>query len=193
MMIKTTRIIYGILFVKNYEVDCCCWCSVTQSCSAFCNPMNCSMPGFHVLHYFPKFAQTHVHQVGDAIQLSCSQSSPSPTAFNLSQPQGFFPSELALHIRWPKDWAPASASVLPMNIKGWFPLALTGLISLPTKGLPEVFSKTPAQRNQFFGTQYFFFFFFFFYCPALISIHDYWKNYSFDYMDLCWQSDVSAF
>ena len=54
--------------------------------------------------------------------------------------------------------APASASVLPMNIKGWFPLALTGLISLPTKGLPEVFNTT-AQRNQFFGTQHFFFFF----------------------------------
>ena len=153
MMIKTTRIIYGILFVKNYEVDCCCWCSVTQSCSAFCNPMNCSMPGFHVLHYFPKFAQTHVHQVGDAIQLSCSQSSPSPTAFNLSQPQGFFPSELALHIRWPKDWAPASASVLPMNIKGWFPLGLSGWISLQSRRLSRVFSNTTVWKHQFFGAQ----------------------------------------
>ena len=156
MKIKTTRIIYGILFVKNYEAGCCCWCSVTQSCSAFCNPVNCGMPGFHVLPYFPKSAQTHVHQVGDAIQTSCSQSSPSPPAFSLAQPQGLSP------VSWPftsggqRIGAPASASVLPMNIKGWFPLALTGLISLPTKGLPEVFSNTTAQRNQFFGTQCFF-------------------------------------
>ena len=38
-----------------------------QSLSHVCNPMDCSMPGFHVLHQFPELAQTHVHQVGDAI------------------------------------------------------------------------------------------------------------------------------
>ena len=47
----------------------------------------------------------------------------------------------------------ASASVLPMNIQGWFPLGCTGLISLMSKGLSRVFSNTTAQKHQFFGTQ----------------------------------------
>ena len=47
----------------------------------------------------------------------------------------------------------ASASVLPMNIQGWFPLGLTGLSSLPSKGLSRVFSNTTVQKHQFFSTQ----------------------------------------
>ena len=47
----------------------------------------------------------------------------------------------------------ASASVLPMNIQGWFPLGLTGLISLQSKGLSRVFSSTIVQKHQFFGLQ----------------------------------------
>ena len=64
--------------------------SVTQSCLTFCEPMDCSMPGFPVHHKLLKLAQTHVHQVGDAIQLCHPLSSPSPPAFNLSQHQGLF-------------------------------------------------------------------------------------------------------
>ena len=51
--------------------------------------------------------------------------------------------------------ASASASVLPMNIQGWFPLGLTGLISLQSKGLSRVFSSTAVQKHQFFGAQSF--------------------------------------
>ena len=51
--------------------------------------MGCSTPGFTVLHQLLELAQTHVHWVGDAIQLSHPLSSPSPLAFNLSQHQGF--------------------------------------------------------------------------------------------------------
>ena len=51
-------------------------CSVTQSCPALCDPMNCSMPGFLVLHYLPELAQIHVHLVSDTIQLSHLLSSP---------------------------------------------------------------------------------------------------------------------
>ena len=50
-----------------------CCCSVTQFFLTFCDPMDCSTPGFPVLHYLPEFAQTHVHWVGDAIQSSHSQ------------------------------------------------------------------------------------------------------------------------
>ena len=64
--------------------------SVTLSCSTLCDPMDCSMPGFPVHHQFPELAQTHVHQVSDAIQPSHPLSSPSSSAFSLSQDQGLF-------------------------------------------------------------------------------------------------------
>ena len=64
--------------------------SVAQSCPALCDPMDCSMPGFPVYHQLPELAQTHVHQVSDAIQPFCPLPSPSPPTFNLSQHQGLF-------------------------------------------------------------------------------------------------------
>ena len=64
--------------------------SVAQSCLTFCDPMNHSTPGLPVHHQLPEFTQTHVHQVGDAIQPSHPLSSPSPPALNLSQHQGLF-------------------------------------------------------------------------------------------------------
>ena len=66
--------------------------SVAKSCLILCDPMDCRMPGFPVLHYLPEFAQTHVHWVDDAIQPSCPLLSPSPPAFNLSQHQSLFQS-----------------------------------------------------------------------------------------------------
>ena len=78
-----------------------------------------------------------------------------------------------------------SASVLPMNIRDWFPLGWTGLISLLLKGLSRVFSNTTVQKHQFFSAQ--------------LSL---WSQLSHLYMttgkpqlwvDLCWQSNVSAF
>ena len=93
--------------------------------------------------------------------------------------------------------ASPSASVLPMNIQGWCPLWLTGLISLLSKGLSRVLSIT-IWKHQFLSIQ-----------PSLWSnshihiywknhtgktmVFPYWKNHSFDYMDLCRQSDASAF
>ena len=88
-----------------------------------------------------------------------------------------FSSEPVLCHRWPKYWSFSSASVLPVNIQGWFPLGLAGLISLLSKGLSRVFSSTTIQKHQFFCTQPF-------YGPTLTSVHDYWENHSFDYMDL---------
>ena len=64
--------------------------SFTQSCPALRNSMNCSTPGFPVHHQLLELAQTHVHQVSDAIQPSHPLSSPSPPAFNLSQHQDLF-------------------------------------------------------------------------------------------------------
>ena len=104
-----------------------CCCSVAKSCLTLCNPMDCSTSGSSVLHYLPEFTQTHVHWVGDAIQPSHPLSPPSPPAFNLSQHQGLFQWVSSLH-QVAKVLA-GSAWVFPVNIQGWFPLGLNGLIS----------------------------------------------------------------
>ena len=64
--------------------------SVVQLCPTLCNPMDCSMPGFRIHHQLPELTQIHIPQVSDAIQTSHPLLSPSPPAFNLGQPQGFF-------------------------------------------------------------------------------------------------------
>ena len=89
-------------FKISINVGICC-CSVAQSCPTVYDTLDCSTPGFPVLHPLPELAQTHVHWVDDAIQPSHSLSSPSPPAFNLFSIRVFF-SESALHIRWPKYW-----------------------------------------------------------------------------------------
>ena len=90
-----------------------CCCRVTQSCPILCDPMDCSTPGFPVLHYLPEFAQTHAHWVGDTIQSSHPLSPPSPPTFNLSSASRSFPMSL-LCIRWPKYWS-FSFSISPSN------------------------------------------------------------------------------
>ena len=64
--------------------------SVAESCLTLCDPMDCSTLSFPVHHQLPEFAQTHVHQVTDAIQPSHPLSPPSPPAFNPSQQLGLF-------------------------------------------------------------------------------------------------------
>ena len=80
----------------------------------------------------------------------------------------------------------ALASVLPMNIQNWFPLGLTGWISLQSRELSRVFSSTTLQKNQFFSAELSL-------CLTLTPKHDYWKNHSFNEIDFGWQSSVSAF
>ena len=63
--------------------------SLAQSCLTLCDPMDCGMPDFPVYHQLPGLAQTHAHQVSDAIQPVHPLPSPSPSAFSLSQ-HGFF-------------------------------------------------------------------------------------------------------
>ena len=103
--------------------------SIAQSSPTLCIPMNWSTLGFPVHHQLPELAQTRVHWLGATIQLSYSLSFPllPPSIFPSIR---VFSSESVLHIRWPKYWSSASASVLPMNIQDWFPLGWTGWISL---------------------------------------------------------------
>ena len=64
-----------------------------------------------------------------------------------------FSNESVLHIRWPKYCSLTLSLVHPMNIQDWFPLGLTGLISLQSKGLSKAFFNTTVQKHQFFGAQ----------------------------------------
>ena len=170
------------VFVCLMPLTVLCCCSVTKSCLTLSDPVDCSRPGSSILHYLLEFAQIHVHWVSDVILPSlpplapffCLQSFPAFESFPMSW---LIASSIG---------ASASASVLPMNIQGWFPLGSTGLISLLSKGLSRIFTIVTAWKHQFFRLSLL-------YGPSLTSIHYYWKNHSFDYMELCWQNDVSTF
>ena len=125
--------------------------SATQLCLALCNPMDRSTPGLPVHHQLPKFTQTYVDWVGDAIQPSSVvpfsshlQSFPASGSFQMSQ---FFASGVQ------SIGVLASASVFPVSIQGWFPFTWTGLISFQSKGLSRVFSNTTVLKDQFFDAQ----------------------------------------
>ena len=108
---------------------------------------------------------------------SCLQSLPASGSFLMSQLFASGDQNIGVS---------ASASVLPMSIQHWFPLWWTGLISLKSMGLSIIFSNTTVQSINSSALSLL-------YGLTLTTIHDYWKNHSFDHMDLCRQSDVSAF
>ena len=160
-------------------------CSVTKSYLTLCDPMDCSMLGFPVLHYFLEFAQTHVHQVSDAIQPSHPLSCPSPPTFSLSQHQGLF--QLVLHIRWPKYWS-FSFTISPSNEYSGlisFRISCFDLLAIQQtlKSLPQHHSSKASvlKHSSFFMVQLSH--------PHMTTR----KSVSLTYTDLCQQSDVSAF
>ena len=121
----------------------------------------------------PRACSTHIHQVSEVIQSSHSLSFFSPPIFNLSQQHGLFQEVSSSH---------QVAKVLEFQLQHqsfqWvvqdqFPLGLTGLISLQSKALWRVFSNTTVQKHQLSVLS-------FLYSPTRTSIHDYWKNHSFD-------------
>ena len=138
-----------LVWQDSFLGSCYC-CSVAQSCPILCDPMDCSMSGLPGPHHLLEYAQVRVHCIGDAVQPSNPLMPSSPSALNHSQHQGLPMSRLFSSSDQNTE-ASASASVLPMRIQ-WFPLRLTGSISLPSKGLSGVFSSTTVQRHQFLGT-----------------------------------------
>ena len=147
--------------------------SVTQSCPILCDLMDCSTPGFPVYHQLLELAQTHVHWVGDAIQPSHPLSSPSPPAFNLSQHHSLF------------QWVSSShqvAKVLELLFSISPSNEYSGLISFRMDFFESPCSPRDSQESS--PTPHFksinSLALSFPYSPALTSIHDYWKNHSFD-------------
>ena len=147
--------------------------SVAQSCPALCDPMACSTPGLPVHHHLPRARSNscpssrwcHPTISSSVVPFSCHLPSFSASgSFQMSQ---FFTSG------GQSIGVSASASVPPMNTQDWSLLGWTGWISLQSKGLSRVFSNTTVQKHQFFSAQLSLY-------STLTSIHDHWKNHSFD-------------
>ena len=156
----------------------CYCCSVAKSCPTLCDPHG--LRHTRLLH--PSLSPRGCSDLRPLSQWCHSTISSSWCPFS-SCPQSFQHQGLF-------QWVTSSHQMpkvleLPMNIQGWFPLGLTGLITLPSKGLSRVFSSTIG-KYYFFCAQPSF-------MNQLSSIHAFCKNHGLDYMDLCQQSDVSAF
>ena len=156
--------------------------SVAQSCLTLCDPMDCSTPGFPVLTISQSLFKL---MSGESLMPSdhlilCHPFLCLPSIFPSIR---VFSNELTFCIRRPKYW---SFSISPFDDYSesiffrinWFDLAVQGTL----KSLLQ----HRVQRHGFFSTQPFHY-------PSLTSIHNQWKKHNFDYMDLCQQSNVSAF
>ena len=135
--------------------------------------MNYSVPGLPVHHQLLEFTQTHVHRVGDAIQPLHPLSKPSPPAPNPPSIR-VFSNESTLHMRWPKYWS-FSFSISPSNEHpglvsfrmDWLELLA---VQRTLKSLLQHHSSKASNSSALS----------FLHSPTLASIHDYWKNHSFD-------------
>ena len=147
--------------------------SVTQSRPTLCNPMDCSTPGFPVHHQLPEFTQTHIHQVGNAIQPSHPLSSPSPSDLNLSQHQGLFKWVSSLH-------QVAKLLELQLQHQSFQWIFRTDFLWDELVGSPcsprDSQESSPTPQFKTINSSVFSFF----YNPTLISILCYWKDHSFD-------------
>ena len=160
-------------------------CLVTRLCPVLCVPMGCSTPGFSVLHYPPEFAQIHVHWVGHCHPTISSSAAPFSFWLQSFPASGSFPVSQLFRSGDQSIGASASVSVFPMNIQGWFPLGLTSWSPCSPRDLQESFPVPQLGCIKFSVLSLL-------YISTLTFIHDHWKNHSFDYMDLCWQSDVQG-
>ena len=160
----------------------CSCCLVAKSFLTLCDPTDCSSPGFPVLHYLPEFAQTHVHWVSDVIQ---------PSLPLLLLPSIFpsikvFSKQLALCIRWPKYWS-FNFTISPSNEhSGLISFKIDWLYLLPVQSTLKCLLQHHILKASILGHSAFF-------MVQLTSVHEYWKNHSFDYIDFCQWSDVSTF
>ena len=147
--------------------------SVTQLCPNLCDPMNRSTPGLPVHHQLPEFTETHIHQVGDAIQPSHPLSSPSPPAPNPSQHKGLFQWVNSLH---------ELAKVLEFQLQHHYfqrnpraDLLQNGLVGSPCSPRDSQESSPTPQFKSINSSGLSFL-----HSPTLTSIHDHWKNHSLD-------------
>ena len=139
-----------MFFHKLFSAACCCW--VTQLFLTLCSSVDCSTPGFPVLHHLLEFAQSHVHWVSDVIQPS------HPLLPLLLLPSIFsstriFSNKSALCIRWPKYWS-FSFSISPSNeYSGMISFRMDWLDLPAVQGTLKSLPNTTVWKHQFFGAQ----------------------------------------
>ena len=156
-------LVYLVSQINRIEAQ---FSSVTQFCPTLWDPMDCSTPGFPVHHQLPEHAQIQTVMPSNYLIL-CR---PLPLLPSIFPASGSFLMSQFFASGGQSIGASASSSVLPVNVQDWFPLGMTDLISLQSKGLSKVFSNTTVQMHRFYGAQLFF-------IVQLTSIHDYWKNH----------------
>ena len=164
-----------------------CWwtrCSVTQSCPTLWKSMDCSTPGFPVIHFSQSLLKfMSIESIMPSSHLILHRPLLLPSIFPSIR---VFSNELALHIRWPKYWSfsftisPSSGYSELISLRmDWFDLLV---VERTLKSPPEL--QFESISSSVFSLLY---------GLTLPSLHDYWKNHSFDCMDLCQQIDVYAF
>ena len=147
--------------------------SVTQSCPTLCHPMNRSMPGLPVYRQLPESTQTHVRQVGDAIQPSHPLRRPLLLLPPIPPSIRVFSNESALRMRWPKYWS-FSFSISPSSEHpGLIFFRLDWLALLAVQGTLKSLLQHHSSKASILWHSVFF-------SLILISIHDHWKNHSLD-------------
>ena len=154
-----------------------CCCPVTELCPAVCSPMDCSTPAFPVLHYFPEFAQTHVHWISDAIQPSHPLLPPSPPAFYLSCFSDSLEKLQGLFQR--VDFSHQVAKVLELQLQHqsfqWIIRVIPFRIDWFSSPCFPQDSQGSSPTPQFESIN--FLAFSLPYGPVLTSVHDYWRNH----------------
>ena len=135
-----------VLWGPSLETSCCCL--VTKLCPTLCESIDCSTPGFPVLHHLPEFVQTHIYGVSDAIQLSHPLSPPSTPVLNPSQDH-VFSNESALHIRWPKYWSLSFSMNPSSDYSRSISFRIDWLISLQCKGLSSLLQHHSLKASIF--------------------------------------------
>ena len=155
--------------------------------------MDCSTPSSYIHYYFLEFAQIFIYWVGDAVCLIlCSSLLLLPSIFPKIR---VFSNESTLCIRWPKNWRFSFSNSPSNEYSGlisfridWFDFLQDWLVWFPSvKGTLKSFLLAAQFQSINFSTLSLL------YSPAITLIHDYWKNDSIDYTDLCKQSDVSTY
>ena len=179
---------FGMLCNFCQKLDVLCRIVVVQFCLTLYDTMDYSMPDFPVLYHLPELAETHVHRVDDAIQPSHPLLSPSPPAFNLVQHQGLFQ-------RVSSSYQVAKVLELQLQHQSFQWIFRIDFLCNWLVGSPcsqrdsQEFSlrlqpQLKSISSWILSLPY---------CLALTPVRNCLKNHSFDYKDLCWQSDVSAF
>ena len=170
--------------ILSHRIGFCCCCSITKSCPSLRDHVDSSIPDFAVPHIcwsLSKIMSTESVMPSTRLIL-CHPFLPS-----VFPSIRVFSSESAVFIKWPKCWS-FSFSISPSKeYSGLISFRIAWFDLLTFQGSLESLLQHHSLKVSILQCSDFF------YCPALTSVHDYWKDHSLDYMDLCQQSDVSAF